>query len=446
MNRLNENEIIVIANQNPGTASFDNYEELKKRLSEGLSVYSTTDYSVENIDVARSDFKELKSIKKQLSDKKKELEKAYSMPIEEVSEKLGELIDLVNVPYKMLDNMIKDFEKTEKKKEIIEYATEKASVLGEYGTNVVNSEMFFNEKWLNKSLKEKEWKSEVDKKIMDAADAIAVINETGGENKPMLLAFYFSKLSLDGADQFLNVAKSESKIQETEIVDDDKVIGYKVLKISGTRRQMNKLLSVLEMSDFDYEEIEDGMPVEMKQRLDTDFDTFIAFDLEHTGTFGISRNDAESEITELGAVKVVNGKIVDRFSMLANPGRKITPMMERYTHITNDMVKDEPSIDEVIKKFKEFVGDFLLLGHNIKACDIPHITKAGKRVGIHFDNEFYDTRILANKLKEKNGWKETKLPYLSEYYKVSQENAHRAMCDAEANAEVFMKMKEEIKS
>ena len=444
MSRINENEIVVIANQNPGTASFDNYEELKKRLSEGLSVYSTTVYSVENIDLARSDFKELKNIRKQLSDKKKELEKAYSMPIEEVSEKLDELIELVNVPYKMLDNMIKDFEKAEKKAKILEYANEKASVLGEYGSNVVNSEVFFDEKWLNKTCSEKKWKTEVDKIISDAADAIAVINQTGGDNKSMLLAFYFSKLSLKSADQFLNVANSDSKIQEDEIDDDDKVVGYKVLKIYGTRRQMNKLVSSLEMAEFDYEEVEDGMPEEMKQRFDVDFDTFVAFDLEHTGTFGISRNDAESEITELGAVKVVNGEIVDRFSMLANPGRKITPMMERYTHITNDMVKDEPSIDEVIKKFKEFVGDFLLLGHNIKSCDIPHITKAGKRVGIYFDNEYYDTRVLANKLKEKNGWKETKLPYLSNYYKVSQENAHRAMCDAEANAEVFFKMKEDL--
>ena len=444
MSRINENEIVVIANQNPGTASFDNYEELKKRLSEGLSVYSTTVYSVENIDLARSDFKELKNIRKQLSDKKKELEKAYSMPIEEVSEKLDELIELVNVPYKMLDNMIKDFEKAEKKAKILEYANEKASVLGEYGSNVVNSEVFFDEKWLNKTCSEKKWKTEVDKIISDAADAIAVINQTGGDNKSMLLAFFFSKLSLKGADQFLNVANSDSKIQEDEIDDDDKVVGYKVLKIYGTRRQMNKLVSSLEMAEFDYEEVEDGMPEEMKQRFDVDFDTFVAFDLEHTGTFGISRNDAESEITELGAVKVVNGEIVDRFSMLANPGRKITPMMERYTHITNDMVKDEPSIDEVIKKFKEFVGDFLLLGHNIKSCDIPHITKAGKRVGIFFDNEYYDTRVLANKLKEKNGWKETKLPYLSNYYKVSQENAHRAMCDAEANAEVFFKMKEDL--
>ena len=444
MGRLSENEIIVKANQNPGSASFDNYEELKKRLSEGLSVYSTTEYSVDNIDLAESDFKELKKIKKQLSDKKKELEKAYSMPIEEVSKKIDELIDLVNEPYKLLDNMIKEFKKAEKKTKILEFANEEASILGEYGSNVVNSEAFFNPKWLNTSYYEKQWKEDIKNKIKDAVDAIAVINETAGENKSMLLGFYFSHLSLNGADSFLSVANSESKIEEVEIEDEDKIVGYKILKIYGTKRQMNKLISTLEMSEFDYEEVEDGMPAEMKQRFDVDFDTFVAFDLEHSGTFGISRNDAESEITELGAVKVVNGKIVERFSMLANPGRKITPMMERYTHITNDMVKDEPSIDEVIKKFKEFVGDFLLLGHNIKACDIPHITKAGKRVGIYFDNEYYDTRVLANKLKDKNGWEETKLPYLSKYYKVSQENAHRAMCDAEANAEVFLKMKEEL--
>ena len=49
------------------------------------------------------------------------------------------------------------------------------------------------------------------------------------------------------------------------------------------------------------------------------------------------------------------------------------------THITDEMVADKPSVDEIIQKFKAFVGDNILIGHNIKGCDIPHITRAARR-------------------------------------------------------------------
>lgn len=135
------------------------------------------------------------------------------------------------------------------------------------------------------------------------------------------------------------------------------------------------------MSDFEFEEIEDGMPKSMEEITEPGFDTFVAFDIEHTGTFGINNGDAESEIIEIGAVKVENSRIVEKFDMLANSGRKIVPRIARLTHITDEMVKDEPPVDEVIKAFNTFVGDSILVGHNIKSCDIQHIVRAAKRTG-----------------------------------------------------------------
>lgn len=87
------------------------------------------------------------------------------------------------------------------------------------------------------------------------------------------------------------------------------------------------------------------------------------------------------------------------------------------------------------------VGDSILVGHNIKSCDIPHIVRAAKRAGVSFDNTYFDTKLLAKSLKDKYGWEKITLPYLSKYYNIKQEEAHRAWCDAEANAYVYMELK-----
>lgn len=181
---------------------------------------------------------------------------------------------------------------------------------------------------------------------------------------------------------------------------------------------------------------------QMSELFEPSFDTFIAFDIEHTGTFGAANGDTESEITEIGAVKVEHGVITEKFDSLCNPGRKIVPSIARLTHITNEMVADQPPVSEVIKNFKDFVGGCILIGHNIKACDIPHIIRAADRAGVVFNNKYLDTRILANKFKTKQGWENIKLTTLSEYFDVQQSDAHRAWCDAEANAQVYLKLKE----
>ena len=99
--------------------------------------------------------------------------------------------------------------------------------------------------------------------------------------------------------------------------------------------------------------------------------------------------------------------------------------------------------EKILKKFKEFVGDSVLVGHNIKSCDIPHITRAAKRAGVAFDNAYLDTKKLAKIFQDKKNWEKITLPYLSQYYHVTQTEAHRAWCDAEANAYVYLKLKEE---
>ena len=142
----------------------------------------------------------------------------------------------------------------------------------------------------------------------------------------------------------------------------DRRTGYKVLKLTGTVDEITQVMELLALAGIEVEELEDGMPQPMPERTEPDFDSFVAFDIETTGTFGAAAGDSPAEITEIGAVKVVNGQIVDRFSQLANPGRKIVPRIARITHITDEMVAGEPDVSTVIRQFAEFAGDMVLVG------------------------------------------------------------------------------------
>ena len=115
---INENAIIVNADQTPGQVVFHNFEEIKAYMENGLSVYKNTEYSAENLDQAKADLEILKGIKKKLTKKKNELEKGYSMPIKEVKKQLDELIEMVKEPIAVIDKLIEE----QKRIEIEEYA------------------------------------------------------------------------------------------------------------------------------------------------------------------------------------------------------------------------------------------------------------------------------------------------------------------------------------
>ena len=224
--------------------------------------------------------------------------------------------------------------------------------------------------------------------------------------------------------------------------EEDNVVGFKTLKIHATRLQMTQILDWLELMGIEYDEIEDGMPKDFEELKNPDFDSFVAFDIETSGTFGVDNGDGPAEITEIGAVKVINGKIVATEDWLCNPGRKIVPRISKLTHITDEMVKNEPPVSEIIQKFKDFSGDLPLLGHNIKASDLHYISRAAKKAGVDFSNSFFDTYLLSKKFKAAMSWENVKLEYLSDYFGISQPDAHRAYCDAQANVDVYFKLRE----
>src|SRR5918997_1086042 len=102
---------------------------------------------------------------------------------------------------------------------------------------------------------------------------------------------------------------------------------------------------------------------------------YVVFDLETTGS-----SAKEGAITEIGALKVVRGRVVDELATLVNPGRRIEPFVVRLTGITDRMVADAPSAAEVMPLFEEFVEGCVLAGHNVQ-FDCSFVTAAREKSG-----------------------------------------------------------------
>lgn len=174
-----------------------------------------------------------------------------------------------------------------------------------------------------------------------------------------------------------------------------------------------------------------GMDVLPKSYLDQ---TYIVFDIETTGL-----DPQKDAITEIGAVKIMDGKIVDTLSKLVNPNREISIQITELTGITNDMVKDAPGIDEILPKFLEFCGANPVVAHNAK-FDVSFIRAATARLGLAFENGILDTVSLSKEIFPSE--KKHNLEVLCERFGISLENHHRALDDAQATAQAFIKMRQ----
>lgn len=160
-------------------------------------------------------------------------------------------------------------------------------------------------------------------------------------------------------------------------------------------------------------------------------ETFVVFDLETTGF-----SPVKNRIIEIGAVKVEKGKITDRFSAFVNPDVPIPFEIEKLTSINDAMVMDAPMIDVVLPQFFEFVQDAVLVAHNA-AFDMSFIMENAARLSIKKKFTYVDTVGIARILLPHQA-KHT-LDAVSKTMGISLENHHRAVDDAEATAEIFIK-------
>lgn len=166
---------------------------------------------------------------------------------------------------------------------------------------------------------------------------------------------------------------------------------------------------------------------------DTSFDgTFICFDLETTGL-----SASRDKITEIGAVKVVNGEITDTFSTFANPEMPIPKKITELTGITDEMVKDAPSQSDAVKAFLEFAGDNVLVAHNAP-FDTGFIRKACENMGVDYNYTSIDTVAIARAILP--DIKNVKLNTIAKYLRLGDFNHHRATDDAQMLAQIFINL------
>lgn len=158
---------------------------------------------------------------------------------------------------------------------------------------------------------------------------------------------------------------------------------------------------------------------------------YVVFDVETTGS-----SAKEGGITELGAVKVWRGEIVEELSTLVNPGRPIEPFVVRLTGITDAMVADAPPPEEVMPRFEEFAEGCVLVGHNV-SFDCAFVDAARESCGMQpLSNPVLDTLKLARVLVP--GLKRYRLSSLVQHFGIEASPNHRALADAAATAGVLM--------
>ena len=159
-------------------------------------------------------------------------------------------------------------------------------------------------------------------------------------------------------------------------------------------------------------------------------DSYVVFDIETTG-FSPEKN----KIIEIGAVKVEDGKITDKFSTFINPDVPIPFDIEQLTGINDGMVLSAPRIDVVLPQFLEFCRGSAMVAHNA-SFDIGFITYNARSLGLEFSPTVLDTVALARLLLP--NLNRFKLDTVAKAVGVSLENHHRAVDDAGATAEIFV--------
>lgn len=165
---------------------------------------------------------------------------------------------------------------------------------------------------------------------------------------------------------------------------------------------------------------------------------YVVFDLETTGVSVFS-----DEIIEISALKVEKGQVRDEFTTLVNPLRPIPSGASMVNEITDEMVAEAPSLQNVFGDFLDFVGDSVLVGHNIHTFDLKFLYRAaGDFYGKTLDNDYVDTLGMARSCLP--GLSRYRLVDLAAHYHISAEGAHRALNDCRMNQQIFEALGKEV--
>ncbi len=213
------------------------------------------------------------------------------------------------------------------------------------------------------------------------------------------------------------------------MIEKDGVLSFIEVKAEGDSLRMNQVvkLRLLKEAGFEVEVLKVKWLPDPNQ-------IYVVVDIETTGS-----QATYNRITEIGALKVQNGKVIDEFQTLINPGRKIPPFITQLTGITDDMVASAPSFSEIAAQFSVFLEGSIFVAHNVR-FDYSFIQREFARNEIDFVRPQICTS--AGMKKAYPGLPSYSLKNLTQHFQISLDSHHRAMCDARAAMELLNLMNE----
>jgi DNA polymerase-3 subunit alpha (Gram-positive type) len=275
------------------------------------------------------------------------------------------------------------------------------------------------------------------RQIIIMADAICVLSkpkrEDNAELKRVELHVHTQMSAMDGVTSFTDIAKRAKEWGHKAIAITD----HGVVQSFPEGMDAAKKFGIKVLYGVEGYLVNDSRTIVrnfQQQSIDCEY---VVFDIETTGF-----SPTNDKIIEIGAVKIKNNSIVDRFNRLINPKMKIPEKIIELTGITDELVQDKPVIDEVLLEFYEFIGDSVLVAHNA-SFDVGFIKENYSRIGKIISNPTLDTLELSRVLFP--NLKKHRLNIIANYLDIKLENHHRAVDDAEATAKIFLKCLELVK-
>ena len=159
---------------------------------------------------------------------------------------------------------------------------------------------------------------------------------------------------------------------------------------------------------------------------------FVVLDTETTGL-----RPGGDRVIEVAGIRLRGGEVLDSFSSLVNPGRRIPPFIVQFTGITQEMVAKAPTSEKVFREFQHFVDGAIIVGHNV-GFDIGFLAYEMQLLGQAFPIDGLDTIPLARRFLP--GLRRFKLDLVAQHLKIPAANRHRAMGDAKVTAAVFLRL------
>ncbi|GAA0234828.1 3'-5' exonuclease [Metaclostridioides mangenotii] len=165
---------------------------------------------------------------------------------------------------------------------------------------------------------------------------------------------------------------------------------------------------------------------------------YVVVDLETTGL------DPRQgcEIIEIGVTEISDGKIVRNYSRFVKPNGIIPSFISNLTNITNEMVDNEQRLEEVLPRFRKYIGDRTVIAHNAK-FDLNFLNHYLKKMNLEPIKNHICTLEMLKKTRSYKG-KNKKLETACQYYNIENKNAHRADSDTLATAKLFLIIKDAV--